>query len=109
MVSHGEVRWCYFPVPDKRRPVLVLTRDAVVRRLTSITVAPITTTLRDLDSRVFVGPEDGLPQPSVVNLDAIQTFSSQLVGDFVTRLSPERMREVYAAIQFALGFDGLED
>lgn len=57
---------------------------------------------------MLVGPEDGLDRVSAVNLDYIQTVESELVGDLVTQLSPERMREVYAAIRFALGFETFE-
>ena len=46
-MRRGEVRWYTFRAPDKRRPVLILTRDSAVGYLTSVTVAPITTTIRE--------------------------------------------------------------
>ena len=60
VMRRGEVRWYTFQAPDKRRPVLVLTRDSAVGFLNALTVAPITTTVRNIPSEVFLTPEDGL-------------------------------------------------
>ena len=32
-MKRGEVRWYKFPRPDKRRPVLLLTRDSILEYL----------------------------------------------------------------------------
>ncbi len=40
-----------------------------------------------------------------INLDHIQTVSKNKLGAYITRLSPEKMRQVKHAIMFALGFD----
>jgi mRNA interferase MazF len=53
-----EVRWYSFQAPDKRRPVLILTQDSAIGFLNALTVAPITTTIRDIPSEVFLSPED---------------------------------------------------
>jgi mRNA interferase MazF len=67
------VRWHTFAAPDKRRPVLILTRDSAIGFLNALTVAPITTTMRGIPSEVFLGRADGLPADCAVNLDHIQT------------------------------------
>jgi mRNA interferase MazF len=103
----GEVRWYTFQAPDKRRPVLILTRNSAIDLLNALTVAPITTTIRDIPSEVLLSPEDGLFMECAVNLDNIQTVPKSRVGELITLLSHERMEEVKQAVIFALGFDSL--
>lgn len=104
-MKRGDVRWYTFGSPDKRRPVLVLTRDSAIGYLNALTIAPITTTVRNIPSEVFLSREDGLLADCAVNLDNIQTVSKARFGPLITSLSPRRMEEVQQAISFALGFD----
>ena len=108
-MRRGEVRWYTFKAPDKRRPVVILTRDSAISFLTGILVAPITSTVRDIPSEVSLTPdEDGVLSPSAVNLDNIQTVDKRKLGlSPLTKLSAERMGEVDNAICFALGVDSL--
>jgi mRNA interferase MazF len=107
-VKQGEIYWYTFRAPDKRRPVLLLTRSSALTFLTGITVAPLTTTIRGIPSEVLLTPdEDGVLADCVVNTDNIQTIQKANLGAFITQLSQERMREVRAAIEFSLGFDAL--
>jgi len=107
-VKQGDVYWYTFRAPDKRRPVLILTRSSAIPFLTGITVAAITTTVRGIPSEVLLSPdEDGIFADCAVNTDNIQTIQKANLGTFMTQLSPERMREVRAAIEFSLGFDAL--
>jgi mRNA interferase MazF len=103
----GEVRWYTFKEPDKRRPVLILTRNSAINFLNALTIAPITTTVRDIPSEVFLNREDGLFTDCAIMLDNLQTVSKANVGELITRLSSERMAEVKRALVFALGFDSL--
>lgn len=103
-MRRGEVRWYRFGSPDKKRPVLVLTRDSVLEYLGEATIAPITTTIREIPSEVRLGPEDGVPRPCAVNCDHLQTVSKARLGKLITRLPAERMQEVGRAVSFALGF-----
>ena len=104
-MRRGEVRWYTFKAPDKRRPVLVLTRDSAIGFLTALNVAPIMTTVRDIPSEVFLTPEDGLRSNCAANMDNIQTVPKRQLGPVIAHLSPERMEEVNRAIAFALGLD----
>src|SRR5207249_10442233 len=65
-VRRGEVRWYRFARPDKRRPVLVLTRGSALEFLDEATIAPITTTVRGSPSEVAIGPQDGMPRECAV-------------------------------------------
>lgn len=105
MIERGDIRWYTFPRPDKRRPVLVLTRSSAISYLGVLTIAPITTTIRDIPSEVLVTRADGLTRDSAVNLDHLQTVSKGRIGSMIARLAPGKMRKVQAALLFALGFD----
>jgi mRNA interferase MazF len=105
-VKRGEIRWYTFRAPDKRRPVLILTRNLVLEKLTSVTVAPLTTTVRDIPSEVFLTPDDdGVLAPCAVNFDNIVTLQGDQIGALIAVLSAERMKEVDKAICYALGID----
>ncbi len=101
-MKHGEIRWYKFLSPDKKRPVLILTRDSVLEYLGEVTIAPITITVRDIPSEVFLSPADGMPQDCAVNCDHLQTVSNGKIGSLITSLSHSTMIEVGRAVRFAL-------
>ena len=104
-LTRGEIRLCHFPAPDKPRPALILTRSSAIGYLARVTVAPITSSIRGVPSEIPVGEDDGLKQPCAVNLHNVITVSKDRIGRRVAELSEERMREVCAALDFALGCD----
>ncbi len=104
-MERGEIRWYTFKHPDKKRPVLILTRSSALQFLGEATIAPTTTTIRDIPSEVIFTEEDGMMTVCSINLDHIQTVSKNKLGAYITRLSPEKMKRVKYAIMFALGFD----
>lgn len=107
-MKQGDVYWYRFRAPNKQRPVLVLTRNSAIPYLSGITVAEITATIRGMASEVTLTPgEDGMLAECVVSADNIQTVQKSQLSELITELSPERMREVRLAIEFALGFDAL--
>ena len=101
----GEVRWYEFAPPDKRRPVVVLTRDSVIASLGEVTVAPVTTHIREIPSEVVLSRDDGLPRECAVNCDHLQTVPRGRLGATISRLSREKMARVATAIRFALSLD----
>ncbi|OGP73710.1 MAG: PemK family transcriptional regulator [Deltaproteobacteria bacterium RBG_16_49_23] len=101
-MKRGEVRWYKFQPPDKNRPVLILTRDSILEYLGEVTVAPITSTIRDIPSEVFLSRAEGMPKECAVNCDHIQTVSKGKIGSRITTLSSEKMDQVREAILFAL-------
>jgi mRNA interferase MazF len=104
-VNRGDICWYTFTVPDKKRPVLILTRDSAIPVLNSVTVAPITSTIRSIPTEVVLTEEDGLPATCAANFDNLQTVPKRNIGNRVTRLSSMRMKDAEAATAFALGFD----
>lgn len=106
-MNQGDVYLFTFKPPDKRRPVLILTRDALIPKLNAVSVAPMTTTFRNAETEVVLTEDDGMSEDCVINLTGIQTVAKDKIGSFVTHLSIERMREVKQAIEAAFGFDKL--
>ena len=103
----GDVCLHTFKSPDKRRPVLILTRNSVIPDLNWLTIAPITTTMRNISTEVWLDESDGMSEECAVNLDNIQTVQKEKLGKVIARLSPEKMREVREAINFAFDFKDL--
>ena len=101
-MKRGEIRWYKFKSPDKKRPVLILTRDSVLEYLGEVTVAPITSTIRDIPSEVLLAREDGLRKDCAINCDHMQTVSKNKIGSLITTLSRDKLTQVSKAIWFAL-------
>ncbi len=102
-VSRGEI-WLYtFGSPDKRRPVVVLSRQKAITLLRTVLVAPITSTAHGAPSEVHVGLEEGLKHESVVNLDQVQTVDQQRLHHFVGTVGPEKMAAICRALMIATG------
>jgi mRNA interferase MazF len=102
-INRGEI-WLYtFNNPDKRRPVLVLTRQEVLGLLSTVLVAPITSTIRGEPSEVLVGIEEGLKTPSAINLDNVQSVRRHDLAFYVGSVSSEKMSAVCRALAIATG------
>ena len=101
-MRRGDVWWAELPPPAGRRPVVLLSRDVAYRVRTSITVGIVTRIARNIPVEVPLGPEDGLPQQCVVNLDDILTIPKARLTERITTLSSEKMTAVARAIIFAL-------
>ena len=102
-IARGDIRLYHFRRPDKQRPVVVLTRESAIGYLSSITVAPITSTIRGVPSEVLLTEADGMKRPSAVNLHNVVTVPKAHLGRRIAALSPERLQELCRALGFALG------
>ena len=101
-MKRGDVRWSKFKHPDKKRPVVILTRNSILEYLGEVTVAPITSTIRDISSEVLLSRRDGMHNDCAINCDHIQTVSKSNIGPLITTLSKEKLGEIRNAISFAL-------
>jgi len=101
-MKRGEVRWYTFKSPDKKRPVVILTRNSVLEYLGEVTVAPVTSTTRDIPSEVLLSRQDGMRNDCAINCDHIQTVSKSRIGSLIATLSKEKLSEIRNAISFAL-------
>ena len=101
-MKHGEIRWYKFSKPDKKRPVLILTRDSVLEYLGEVTVAPITTIVRNIPSEVFLSKAEGMPRDCAVNCDHLQTVLKGKIGSLIMSLPLGKMADVGRAVRFAI-------
>lgn len=90
---------------DKPRPVVVLTRELIRPRLTNVTVAPITSTVRGLSTEVPVGPENGLQHVSAISCDNIQTIPKLQLGRLIGYLLPHQEAQLAEAITLAFDLE----
>lgn len=104
-LNRGEIWFLDLPHPDKRRPVLVLSRQSLIRLLHTVTVAAITSTLHGSPTEVEIGVSEGLKQTSCVNLCNVFTVHQQQLRTFVGSVSTEKMRKVCRALDLACGCD----
>ena len=99
----GELWWCELPEIG-RRPVVVLSRDLAIPRLRRALIAPCTTTIRGLASEVVLERgDDPIGRRSAVNLDSVESVSVAVLVERLGRLSDDRMRDVCAALEVAVG------
>lgn len=101
-MKRGEIRWYKFKSPDKKRPVLIITRNSVIDYLGEITIVPVTTTIRNIPSEVALFQSDGMPKECAINCDHIQTVSKGKIGALITTLNQSKLNLVKQAITFAL-------
>ena len=103
MVARSEIYWADLGPPAGRRPVCILTRDAAIGVLVSVTCAPITRTVRGIRSEVEVGPEQGLPEVSAISCDNLLTLPQAVLGPVpVGRLETLKRVELDRALRYAL-------
>jgi len=104
-MKRGEVWWAELESPAGRRPVVLLSRDEAYSVRSLVIVSPITTRIRSIPSEVPLGVDDGMPQDCVANLDTITTIPRDSLHSRLTTLSLRKLKEVEAAIHFALGME----
>jgi mRNA interferase MazF len=104
-IARGEIWQFRFAPPDKRRPVLVLTRPSLLAVLHTATVAAITTKVRGSPTEVELGVEEGLKSESCVNLVNVFTVRQSDLRRFVGSVRDEKMRRVCRSLSIATGCD----
>lgn len=104
-LARGDICLYRFSSPDKTRPIVVLTRNSVIRFLNNVMVAPVTSTIRGIPSEVIIGQNEGLKHPSAVNLDNIQTVPITRLSERIGRLDPQKLRDLRQALAVATGCD----
>ena len=102
-MKRGEIWWAELDAPAGQRPVLLLSRNEAYEVRDLVTIAPVTSRIRNIRSEVPLGPEDGLPKPCVANLDVIQTIAKTRLRERLTILTPQKIRAVETALHFSLG------
>ena len=106
-MKRGEIRWYTFRLPDKRRPILVLTRNDVIDHLNEIIVVPATRTIRGLTTEVVLTTDDGMPAACALNFDHVSLAQRNRIGAVLSSLPEKRWPEVRRALLVACGFGSL--
>ena len=101
-IQRGDIHWYRFARPDTQRPVVILTRNSALEFLGEVTIAPVTSTIRDIPTEVVLTRNDGVSRTCAVNLDHIQTVSPSKVGALIATLRTERLFRFGTALRFAL-------
>ncbi len=70
--------------------------------LGEVTVAPITSTIRDIPSEVLLTKNDGMKKNCAINCDHVQTVSKNKIGSTITTLTQGKLKQISKAIWFAL-------
>lgn len=104
-MKRGEIRWYTFGSPDKRRPVLLLTRDDVIDRIKEIMVVPVTRTIRGIKTELLLTENDGMPTTCVLNFDHVTLAHRSRLGARLTDLPDGKWLEVRRALLIACGFE----
>jgi mRNA interferase MazF len=103
-VRRGEIPWYTFALPDKRSPVLLLSRDSVLPGLNEIIVVPATRTIRGIETEVVHTEDDGMPTACALNFDHVSLARKERLGATIARLDESRWPEIERALVVACGF-----
>ena len=104
-MKRGEIWWAELPKPAGRRPVVLISRDEAYEVRELVTVAPVTTRIRNLPVEVPLGKAEGLPKQCVINLDTITTIPKKCLAERICLLSEEKIEALNQAISFALALE----
>ena len=104
-MQRGEIWWADFEPPAGKRPVLLLSRNESYAVRDYVIVALVTTRIRYSPSEVTLNTADGMPRECVVNIDTMTTIAKARLQERQTVLGPGKMKDVSAAIHFAIGLD----
>lgn len=96
-MKRGEV-WWYEPPDAKRRPVLILTRDEAIGRVRDVIAVPATGTIRNLDTEVEIGVDDGMPVECALAVDNTLSAEKAFLTEQITTLDPEKLAGVCATL-----------
>ena len=101
-MKRGEIWWAQQPPPIGKRPVVLLSRDEAYAVRNAVTVAQVTTTIRNIPVEIPLGKKEGLPHECVANVDTITTIPKSFLAERVGMLSSEKIERINQAIKFAL-------
>jgi mRNA interferase MazF len=104
-LSRGDIWLLEMPRPDKRRPVLVLSRSSLIDLLHTVTVAAVTSTLRGSPTEVELGISEGLKRTSCVNLCNVFTIEQRRLRRYIGSVDAEKMHRICRALLIATGCD----
>lgn len=97
MVAQAEL-WLMETPNQKRRPVLVVSRDEVIPVVSNVVVAPITSTIRTIPTCVPVGPDEGIDHDSVACFDNLAAVPKSVLTKRLGKLGTDGRRQICQAL-----------
>ena len=104
-LRRGDIRWYRFSSQDKRRPVLILGRDSLLRSVSEVPVIPFSTQIRGLPWEVVLSPDEGLGVAAALKPEWIRSVPARDLGPWICSFPAPRWEEVRVAVVTALGLD----
>lgn len=101
-IRQGQIRWLERP-DEKRRPVLIVTRDGPIESMSEVLAIPLTTRARNLPTEIALERSDGIDRPSVANAQQIGEVPKSYLREQIGELAPGRWYEVCDAVAIAIG------
>lgn len=101
-MKRGEIWWATLPVPERKRPVVLVSRNEAYKIRDLITIAPVTTRIRGIPTEVELNTKDGLSRRCVVNCDNLTTIPKTWLEKRITALNPAKVQQLDKGIKFAL-------
>ena len=98
MVAQAEI-WLMETPNQKRRPVLIVSRDDVIPVLNNVVVAPLTSTIRDIPTCIRIGPDVGIDHNSVATFDNLAAVPKSVLTRRLGRLGVEGRRQICGALE----------
>ncbi len=99
--SRGEV-WWYERPEQKRRPVLIITRNEAIDKLHEVLVVPTTSTVRGIATEVSIDRDDGMPNACALSLDNTFLARKAMLTERITTLGPAKLHQVCTALATAV-------
>ncbi|MEI6790928.1 MAG: type II toxin-antitoxin system PemK/MazF family toxin [Myxococcaceae bacterium] len=99
-MKRAEIWWAKL---DKRRPVVLLSRDEAYDVRAMVIAAPLSTHVRGYAIEVTLGIREGLPKSCVINCDWLVTIRKTDLLEKIGELSETKLRELNHALLFSLG------
>jgi len=98
VVAQAEL-WLMETPNQKRRPVLVVSRDDVIPMLHNVVVAPVTSTIRNIPTCIPVGADEGIDHDSVATFDNLAAVPKSVLTTRLGRLGVGGRRQICAALE----------
>lgn len=97
MVGQAEI-WLMETPNQKRRPVLIVSRNEVIPFLNNVVVAPVTSTIRSIPTCVPVGPDEGIDHDSVATFDNLAAVPKSVLTTRLGELGVGGRRQICDAL-----------
>ena len=98
MVAQAEI-WLMETPNQKRRPVLIVSRDEAIPVLNNIVVAPVTSTIRDIPTCIRLGLDEGIDHESVATFDNLAAIPKSVLTRRLGRLGPGGREKICTALE----------